>query len=86
MVAGINGGDAVMSLVEPTINLTMLQPAGGEGGADPLAGLVVTLAWIWLVGVPWFRFCWWLGHRPRRGTATGAVNAPCFAVRAPLSA
>ena len=52
--------------MDPTIDLTMIQPAGG--GPDPLAGLLVTLAWIWLIGVPWLRFCWWLGHRPRRTT------------------
>jgi hypothetical protein len=55
----------IQLLVPPTIDLTMLQPSGGDGGTDPLAGLIVVLAWVWLAGVPWLRFCWWLGHRPR---------------------
>ena len=53
----------------------MLQPAGDGPAGDPLAGLVVTLAWLWLVGVPWLRFCWWLGHRPRRTTTSAPTPA-----------
>jgi hypothetical protein len=73
--------------VPPTIDLTMLQPSGREG-SDPLAGLVVVLAWVWLVGVPWLRFCWWLGHRPRREGTTllaRSLRAPSSAVPGALA-
>ena len=75
------------ALRQPTIDLTILQPAGdGAAQTDPLAGLVVTLAFVWMVGVPWLRLCWWLGHRPSRGrTATGAAPVPRGRVGTPTA-
>jgi hypothetical protein len=53
----------LVGFAQPTLQLVLEPPSAG---ADPLAALMITMAAVWILGVPWLRLCWWLGAQARR--------------------